>query len=184
MRALWGGRPRPQPAPRPAFRDWQALGCSNQQRVQGDPRRPGGLPHSGCGIRDVCNTKWRWVSKRWQAGHQPAPQAGTFRRCTLLASLAAIVFAAVFLMADQPSRVEVQFTDVTAQAGIHFTHNAGRTGRKYLPETLGAGCAFFDADGDGWPDILLINGKDLAPRGHRSVAALYHNNQIGRASCR
>jgi hypothetical protein len=75
--------------------------------------------------------------------------------------------------------VEVTFTDVTAQAGIHFTHNAGRSGRKYLPETLGAGCAFFDADGDGWPDILLINGKDFVPRGHRSVAALYHNNHNG-----
>ena len=59
----------------------------------------------------------------------------------------------------------MRFTDVTAQAGIHFIHNAGRSGKKYLPETLGAGCAFFDADGDGWPDILLINGKDFdAPR--------------------
>ncbi len=86
---------------------------------------------------------------------------------------------AVTLAADKPARVEVTFTDVTAQAGIHFTHNAGRSGRKYLPETLGAGCAFFDADGDGWPDILLINGKDFVPRGHRSVAALYHNNHNG-----
>jgi len=73
----------------------------------------------------------------------------------------------------------VTFADVTAQAGIHFTHNAGRSGRKYLPETLGAGCAFFDADGDGWPDILLINGKDFVPHGRRSVAALYHNNHNG-----
>jgi hypothetical protein len=73
----------------------------------------------------------------------------------------------------------VVFTDVTAQAGIHFIHNAGRTGHKYLPETLGAGCAFFDYDNDGWPDILLINGKDFAPRGRRSIPALYHNNHDG-----
>jgi hypothetical protein len=73
----------------------------------------------------------------------------------------------------------VTFTDVTAEAGIHFSHNAGRSGRRYLPETLGAGCAFFDADGDGWPDILLINGKDFVPHGRRSVAALYHNNRNG-----
>jgi hypothetical protein len=73
----------------------------------------------------------------------------------------------------------VTFTDVTAQAGIHFTHNAGKTGKKYLPETLGAGCAFFDFDGDGWSGILLINSKDWTPRGRRSLPALYHNNHNG-----
>jgi uncharacterized protein YndB with AHSA1/START domain len=71
------------------------------------------------------------------------------------------------------------FTDVTAQAGIHFTHNSGRAGKKYLPETLGSGCAFFDADGDGWPDILLVNGKDWAPGKRKSLAALYRNNHNG-----
>src|SRR5271166_702418 len=73
----------------------------------------------------------------------------------------------------------VVFTDVTAQAGIHFVHNSGRAGKKYLPETLGSGCAFFDADGDGWLDILLINGKDFTPRGRKSIAALYRNNRNG-----
>lgn len=71
------------------------------------------------------------------------------------------------------------FTDVTAQAGIRFTHNAGRSGKKYLPETMGAGCAFFDADGDGWPDILLVNGKDWVPRGRKTTHALYRNNHDG-----
>jgi enediyne biosynthesis protein E4 len=76
--------------------------------------------------------------------------------------------------------IPVQFTDVTAQAGIHFVHNAGRSGKKYLPETTGAGCAFFDFDGDGWPDILLVNGRDFTPGGHRhTTAALYHNNHDG-----
>uniref|UniRef100_Q021D1 ASPIC/UnbV domain protein n=1 Tax=Solibacter usitatus (strain Ellin6076) TaxID=234267 RepID=Q021D1_SOLUE len=73
----------------------------------------------------------------------------------------------------------VEFTDVTAQAGIRFTHNSGRAGRKYLPETLGSGCAFFDVDGDGWPDILMVNSKDWTPRGRKSLAALYRNNHNG-----
>ena len=73
----------------------------------------------------------------------------------------------------------VSFTDATAQAGIKFVHNAGYSGKKYLPETLGAGCAFLDADGDGWPDILLVNGKDFIPKGRRTVAALYKNNRNG-----
>lgn len=43
----------------------------------------------------------------------------------------------------------VQFTDVSAQAGIRFKHNSGAFGKKYLPETMGAGCAFLDYDNDG-----------------------------------
>ncbi len=73
----------------------------------------------------------------------------------------------------------VRFTDVTAAAGIRFTHNAGRSGKKWLPETMGPGCAFFDADGDGWLDILVINGRDLIPKGRHSTAALYRNNHNG-----
>jgi hypothetical protein len=73
----------------------------------------------------------------------------------------------------------VQFTDVTAQAGIKFVHNAGKSGKKYLPETIGSGAAFFDADGDGWIDVLLVNSKDWVPRGRRTTAALYRNNHNG-----
>ena len=71
------------------------------------------------------------------------------------------------------------FTDITSKAGIQFTHNSGRAGKKFLPETMGSGCAFLDADGDGWPDILLINSKDFTPRGRKSLPALYHNNHNG-----
>ena len=63
--------------------------------------------------------------------------------------------------------------------GIHFQHNTGATGKRYLPETLGSGVAFVDLDGDGWADILFINGKDFAPRGRRTTLALYHNNRNG-----
>src|SRR5438046_5577934 len=72
-----------------------------------------------------------------------------------------------------------RFTDVTDAAGIHFTHNAGRTGKKWLPETMGSGVAFFDADGDGRLDILLLNGKDFIARGRHTTAALYKNNGNG-----
>src|SRR5690348_6983196 len=73
----------------------------------------------------------------------------------------------------------VRFTDVTTSSGIKFVHNAGRTGKRWLPETMGAGCAFLDVDGDGWLDILFVNGKDLIPKGRRTTAALYRNNQNG-----
>ena len=75
----------------------------------------------------------------------------------------------------------VEFTDVTAQAGIKFRHNNGAYGKKYLPETTGSGCAFLDYDNDGWQDVLLLNGMDFedAPKKRKSVMALYHNNQNG-----
>jgi enediyne biosynthesis protein E4 len=84
------------------------------------------------------------------------------------------------LTADAASaQNKVVFNDVTAQAGIRFVHNAGKSGKKYLPETIGSGAAFFDADGDGWIDVLLVNGKDWTPRGRRTTAALYRNNHNG-----
>jgi enediyne biosynthesis protein E4 len=75
---------------------------------------------------------------------------------------------------------EITFRDITAQAGIHFTHNNAAFGKKYLPETMGPGCAFIDYDSDGYPDILLVNGQDWP--GHTktpSTLKLYHNNKNG-----
>ena len=94
-----------------------------------------------------------------------------------LGAAAAVVSGVLALNA--PPAIPVTFSDVTAQAGIKFVHNAGKAGKKYLPETLGSGAAFIDADGDGWIDILLVNSKDWTPRGRRSTAALYRNNHNG-----
>jgi hypothetical protein len=82
-----------------------------------------------------------------------------------------------------PSAATVEsarLTDVAASAGLTFRHNSGSFGAKYLPETLGPGCAFLDYDGDGWLDILLVNGSDWP--GHKrqaSTLALYRNNRNG-----
>ncbi|MES1244813.1 MAG: CRTAC1 family protein [Acidobacteriota bacterium] len=72
----------------------------------------------------------------------------------------------------------VKFTDVTAASGVKFVHNSGRAGKKFLPETMGAGVALFDADGDGWLDILFVNGRDWKP-GRKSLQAFYRNNRNG-----
>jgi hypothetical protein len=75
----------------------------------------------------------------------------------------------------------LQFREVSAQAGIHFSHNNGAFGKKWLPETMGPGCAFIDYDNDGYPDILIVNGEDWP--GHSGKGAstlkLYRNNRNG-----
>src|SRR5712691_8918863 len=88
------------------------------------------------------------------------------------------VAAALLAQASIPPRVA--FTDVTASAGIHFQHTNGAFGRKYLPETMGAGAAFFDADGDGWQDIFLVNSTRWPGRsGSPPYSALYRNRGDG-----
>jgi hypothetical protein len=73
-----------------------------------------------------------------------------------------------------------RLTDVTQHAGLHFHHNSGAYGGKLLPETMGSGCAFLDYDGDGWQDILLINGMNWPGHGHgRTTLRLYRNNHNG-----
>jgi enediyne biosynthesis protein E4 len=74
----------------------------------------------------------------------------------------------------------IKFTDVTAAAKIQFTHHSGATGKKYLPETIGAGGAFLDVDNDGWLDVFLVNSTSWpGAKGPRPTSALYRNNHDG-----
>jgi hypothetical protein len=74
----------------------------------------------------------------------------------------------------------VHFEDVTRAAGIHFAHNNGAFGKKWLPETMGPGVAFIDYDNDGWQDVLIVNGSDFPGHVQRhTTLALYHNNHDG-----
>ncbi len=117
----------------------------------------------------------------------PSAWAATESGGMVKRSLATIlVFALAIFLAGKtgigatPEISTIQFRDVTQPAGIHFTHNNGAFGKKFLPETMGPGVAFIDYDNDGWPDIFLVNGMDWP--GHvqkRSTPKLYHNNHDG-----
>src|SRR5437879_4733115 len=75
----------------------------------------------------------------------------------------------------------VQFTNIAEQAGIHWRHVNGRSGRFYFPETMGSGCAFLDYDGDGRQDLFLVNSSRLPGFKSQgpSYSALYRNDGSG-----
>ncbi len=79
---------------------------------------------------------------------------------------------------------EVRFADITAPAGIDFVHENGAFGEKWMPETMGSGGAFLDFDGDGRPDLLLVNGSRWPGHegevGRSAVSSLYRNHGDGR----
>ena len=110
--------------------------------------------HSGMVVRGLAGSMVGLVllagacndSQKSQESPKPAPQV------TAVAS-------------PTPPPVALQFTDVTAAAGVVFRHEAGATGKKWYPETMGAGGGFFDYDGDGWLDILLVNGRQWPEEG-------------------
>ncbi len=75
--------------------------------------------------------------------------------CPLLAILAPLHASSA--SADSP----IYFTDVTAPSGITFKHTDGGCGDHYIMETVSAGLALFDYNGDGLTDIYFLNGAPL-----------------------
>jgi hypothetical protein len=71
----------------------------------------------------------------------------------------------------------IQLREVSDQTGITFVHTDGSSGRHYIPETVTAGLATLDFDGDGLIDIYFPNGAPLpgAPAGQAPHHALYRN---------
>jgi enediyne biosynthesis protein E4 len=98
---------------------------------------------------------------------------------SLLPALPSVTRAQPVSEARNPA---VSFAEVPAgKSGITWTHNNAHSDEHYLPETVGAGCAFLDYDNDGWMDIYLVNSgpsdfySPIAPLKN----ALYHNNHDG-----
>jgi hypothetical protein len=90
--------------------------------------------------------------------------------------------AAVTKAAEIP---KVKFTDITAAAGITFTHFNAASPEKLLPETMGGGVAFFDCDNDGDQDLLFINGTPwpwARNAGALPTLKLYANDGTGKFS--
>jgi hypothetical protein len=84
--------------------------------------------------------------------------------------------------AQKATEFPVTFVDAAQSAGLASPIIYGGVERKrYIIETNGCGVAFFDYDGDGWMDVLLLNGTRLEgfPRGQAPTIRLYRNKRDG-----
>ena len=72
------------------------------------------------------------------------------------------------------------FVDVAATAGFRApVIYGGVENKRYILESTGCGCAFFDYDNDGWMDIFLLSGTRLTGDPPDATNRLYKNNRDG-----
>ena len=93
-------------------------------------------------------------------------------------SKAIIVLSLAFTVSNYAS--DIQFVDVTEQAGIHFEH-AGGIDLRVLPALVGSGAAWCDYDNDGRLDLYIVNGALVRPAADAVLPknTLYRNNGDG-----
>jgi hypothetical protein len=72
--------------------------------------------------------------------------------------------AAARAPAATPASGAPRFLEVTERSGVRFSHTTGGFGKKWLPETMGAGVVVFDFDGDRRLDLLFLNGSSFPGR--------------------
>ncbi|HTZ83501.1 MAG TPA: CRTAC1 family protein [Candidatus Acidoferrales bacterium] len=81
-----------------------------------------------------------------------------------------------------PTPSPIRFENIAAKAGVNFITRNSPTSNKNQIETMVAGVALLDYDGDGWLDIYLVNGAAIPSLQKESPAywnRLYHNNHDG-----
>jgi len=110
-------------------------------------------------------------------------RCGFLGRRDFLQALAGLAAFSAFSRSATGSAGQIfPFSEVSpTDSGITWTHTAGKSPQKYLPESAGPGCAFFDYDNDGWMDIYLVNSGpcDFYAPTRPLRNALYRNNRDG-----
>ena len=76
----------------------------------------------------------------------------------------------------------IRFEEIAARAGLHYVTATDSTENKNQPQTMVAGVALLDYDGDGYLDIYLVGGASIPSLIKTSPVywnRLFHNNRDG-----
>jgi len=89
----------------------------------------------------------------------------------------ALVLVFLYVLSPVCAGSSIVLRDVTKKTGITFKHTDGSSGHYYIMETVSAGLALFDYDGDGDTDIYFLSGAALKSRSFKTPPrnALYRN---------
>jgi len=100
-------------------------------------------------------------------------------RSTHRYQLTAVAVLGLLLPSSVPAQDEtsLRFEEVTMEIGLDFVHERGARGAKHLPETMGAGVAWVDYDGDGDNDLYFVQSGPLPGADEPAVGnAMFRNN--------
>jgi len=91
---------------------------------------------------------------------------------------AAVGLVCVGSLSWAAAQCPIQLSEVTKATGITFKHTDGSSGKYYIMETVSAGLALFDYDGDQDVDIYFLNGSPLPGKQSKVPPrnALYRND--------
>jgi enediyne biosynthesis protein E4 len=118
-------------------------------------------------------------SRTWEGVPRPRPRGrASFGGCLELVVVTLAQLLPAMAAAAEPVPDPPRMIDVTARSGITFVHTDGGSGERYIVESVVAGLASFDYDGDGWIDLYFTNGSPLggAVRDRPPRNALYRNH--------
>ena len=107
------------------------------------------------------------------------------RKTVVVCSLGLLFVGAGFSQAPSTQTtvsVPIAFEEIAAQSGINFSIDSSPTPNKNQIETMVAGVALIDYDGDGYQDIFFANGAaipSLKKEGPQYKNHLFHNNGDG-----
>jgi enediyne biosynthesis protein E4 len=117
---------------------------------------------------------------------KPVSIRGCFRRnYALVVAIKAALISVGFFQSPAVAQVvpsSIRFEEIAAKSGLRFTTNNSPTANKNQIETMVAGVALLDYDGDGYLDIYLVNGAaipSLEKESPKYWNRLFHNNHDG-----
>ena len=77
--------------------------------------------------------------------------------------------------AETAPAMNFKFVDVSAESGLNFANVSGSMAQSYVLESMAAGAAFLDYDGDGFQDLFVVNGTRLKGAPEAAKNRLFHN---------